>query len=661
MYYFSHGQRKPKKRDCLVVRLLTADTHDAYLGGCVDHAGEAVSRYGIIKAAAMSVMRPMREVVQKRNRCPVNARFNQLFAETGLDFAALFADEASFVRPADMPHGLRKHAKHMGDTSIESILPDHRPHRRVRINRFRLNEGEALPPTPPHHRIIVRRHKHHHVRPLRYIELPPAEELIATGDDRQHVWSPQELSNLFLLLSRYPWGQWARLVGMMGGHVSPAQLRDCAHAILRFAIQDRCDSFPILARIVQEYSRPLSPVTFHELPSFGASQHQSLLLSRLRRIESLAITALLVSCSTDPMRDIPIFDGCALSPAMRWTETDDRRLLWSVWQGGLSSLVLDFDELGVAPDAVFGRFDALISAARGSTLRVTSLPQYSLPSPPAGLPPAPVREALRQLGLLSAREISALARVPLSGVRGEIERALLDFVTLDWVDFFERVRADLRLCRNRPAEDRQFLAALAVYGTAVAPRTDSLGDRRRLRERAEKLLAQQMDPVEARLDANGGRTPVLPADLGPHLRLIRLGTVDPRFADTDYIYPVGFASRVMFWSLKEPGVEAEFESVIADGGGAPVFRVTAVGDSESVFEGKTPDAVWRTVAEIASRTQGRTLFDAVRPTGFDLFGLASPLALRFVQALPGAEKCTAYCPRTFHLPFFALQKEGRLS
>jgi hypothetical protein len=44
----------------------------------------------------------------------------------------------------------------------------------------------------------------------------------------------------------------------------------------------------------------------------------------------------------------------------------------------------------------------------------------------------------------------------------------------------------------------------------------------------------------------------------------------------------------------------------------------------------------------------------------DMFGLAAPIAIRMVQALPNAEKYERYRAKTFSVPYFAQQKQGVL-
>jgi hypothetical protein len=102
--------------------------------------------------------------------------------------------------------------------------------------------------------------------------------------------------------------------------------------------------------------------------------------------------------------------------------------------------------------------------------------------------------------------------------------------------------------------------------------------------------------------------------LAEPLYLVRLGVARRQFADAEYIYPVGFTTRITFWSVRECGVELERESVVGDGWAAPVFRINAVDDPEMAFEGAIPMR-----CGTPSQSQGRTLFESVRTPGMDMF------------------------------------------
>jgi hypothetical protein len=115
------------------------------------------------------------------------------------------------------------------------------------------------------------------------------------------------------LLSRYALGQWNCLCHVL------AAVRECSHTLLDFLDRDKRSSFPLLHRLLHDGLR--RSVALLELPLFTASHSSKFVLVRLQRIESLLLTTILVSCSSDPLRDIPV---CKCAPF--WTDCDDRRL-----------------------------------------------------------------------------------------------------------------------------------------------------------------------------------------------------------------------------------------------------------------------------------------------------------------------------------------------
>jgi hypothetical protein len=190
--------------------------------------------------------------------------------------------------------------------------------------------------------------------------------------------------------------------------------------------------------------------------------------------------------------------------------------------------------------------------------------------------------------MLSPVEIANLTRRALRFVSSESPCSLLDLETLDWVNFFDWLRADLRESPDRPAEDRQFLVALSLFGTGQPAHSAVFAGATRPAD-AERMLSDvDLKLAEPRFDAPGRRAPALPAWLGPPIYLVRLGVVRPRSADAEYLYPVEFTTRITFWSVRECHVELEYESVVGDSGAVPVFRVSAVDDPEKAFEGALP-------------------------------------------------------------------------
>jgi hypothetical protein len=120
----------------------------------------------------------------------------------------------------------------------------------------------------------------------------------------------------------------------------------------------------------------------------------------------------------------------------------------------------------------------------------------------------------------------------------------LDLETLDCVDFFDRLRANLRESADRPAEDRQFLVTLSLYGMDHPAHSAVFACAAR-RADAERMLSDvSLKLAELRFDATGRHAPALPAMLGPRVYLVRLDVVRRRFADAQYIYPVEFTTRI---------------------------------------------------------------------------------------------------------------------
>ena len=94
MYYFSHAARKPRKRDCIVIRLLAEDSHEAYLASCADHY-EELPMSDIFKAAAETFMRPARELVVTNSRYLKNVRYDVLFNSSQTSFQYIFDEDKS--------------------------------------------------------------------------------------------------------------------------------------------------------------------------------------------------------------------------------------------------------------------------------------------------------------------------------------------------------------------------------------------------------------------------------------------------------------------------------------------------------------------------------------------------------------------------------------
>jgi hypothetical protein len=167
--------------------------------------------------------------------------------------------------------------------------------------------------------------------------------------------------------------------------------------------------------------------------------------------------------------------------------------------------------------------------------------------------------------------------------------------------------------------------------------------------------------VDCPLDTLDGLVPTLPLDAGGGVKVLKLGKVDQRssFCNAFYVYPKGYCANTSFHSVRKSGAKEVYTATIVDGGhNGPAFLVK-LDDLE--FRGDSPDSVWSLVARKAEEVQKKVLLETVRTPGHELFGLASPLVMRFIQAMSGVEGCKAYCRRRFGTPLMVLKKKGFVS
>jgi hypothetical protein len=144
----------------------------------------------------------------------------------------------------------------------------------------------------------------------------------------------RQLNSVFLLMTFNAWGQWVRIAEVLSSF-SPALVREICYGVLGSALASASTetAFPILDRLVSDFSpSQLWSVSF--LPP-------SLIVARLQRIESLACTSVIVSQSSDPLVDLPVVFSERHLPTREWSVTDDRRLIWAVWQQGRPAFSLD--------------------------------------------------------------------------------------------------------------------------------------------------------------------------------------------------------------------------------------------------------------------------------------------------------------------------------
>eukprot|EP01135_Chromosphaera_perkinsii_P000588 Nk52_evm9s128 gene=Nk52_evmTU9s128 len=141
-------------------------------------------------------------------------------------------------------------------------------------------------------------------------------------------------------------------------------------------------------------------------------------------------------------------------------------------------------------------------------------------------------------------------------------------------------------------------------------------------------------------DENGNV--ILPFKLGG-ITYHSLGKINPKpgFHSDKYIWPVGFTSSRIFFSIKNPDNKIRYMSRIVDDEDGPKFEVSSEEDPEIVISGPSPTKSWATILRAVNEARKKP--DARNSvSGPEYFGFAAPAVQELFQKLPNAEKCTTY-------------------
>lgn len=136
--------------------------------------------------------------------------------------------------------------------------------------------------------------------------------------------------------------------------------------------------------------------------------------------------------------------------------------------------------------------------------------------------------------------------------------------------------------------------------------------------------------------------PILPIKLGI-VTLVSVGTIiweNPAFHNQRYIWPDGFEAIRPYASAKYPDRIANYTCRIRNVDGAPRFEVIGDDDPETVFSQATATGAWTSALKEANRIRNKGSANSV--SGPDYFGISNPVAMKLIQDLPNASKCSNY-------------------
>lgn len=705
MYYFAHTQRKPRRRECKIIRLLTGGTHELYLGACADHY-EEVDHYDIFRAAALDFMIPKREEVTVSKKYPKCPHFDANFSYGDVKFQYLFDDEAIVhdkkreyiksdseeeeeeedddrLEPSPSPPQVAEivESSKIVKKDVESKEEEIVKQRRLRrlVKKWRIMPGEVIK-QPQNGKIVIRKHKHRRNKMTeaiipKYLQFP--EKIVFEKSDFTHDWTLDELDSVFLTISRYSWGLWDKMSLCLNGEKSPAAIRECAHYIVRYILSKyQYDKYHLLEAVIMNFKPTLESRCFSNLSTFVTSQTENNLKHRLSRIEDLLCASLIVSNFDSPI-------NCDEAPPFTWwTSEDDKALIYNTWKYGYIFYSLDFNVFTrkekINSAVLSQRFEQLIHEYSRNINQDRIGSMYRSFGNDLDDSVEEIDETiLNHLRNFGNDDIAQIAKESEKSVEyvSKVVSVLLKqkyFYTIS--DLYENIRRELSYRNYYYCEDYQFLEAIAFHGLDhsnqshlislyISPPIMFKDIKFKVESILDSKLEHAIDGSEAMKTSSITDYEIsYPIVITNKLSVLRLGTIvndRPGFHNQDYIYPVGYQASIQYHSPISPGIEETYIMEIIDTHGEyPLFKIYLKKDQSIFFEGSSPEEVWQKAAEKVMKVREKPIFEAKKTPGHELFGLSLPLTLMFIQSLPGADQCKGYRPRAFKTKTYTLLKKG---
>ncbi|CAG8643163.1 6883_t:CDS:10, partial [Acaulospora morrowiae] len=161
------------------------------------------------------------------------------------------------------------------------------------------------------------------------------------------------------------------------------------------------------------------------------------------------------------------------------------------------------------------------------------------------------------------------------------------------------------------------------------------------KKRDDRTDAKRIEP----LPMNSDKTLKLPVTIGKgtnEVTIFRIGEIvwDREAYHTNrYIFPVGFMSKKQYLSAVDVTRRTTYTSEILDGGDNPIFQVTAEDQPGRKFSASSSSGVWKKILDEIN-IQG--VPSKTHASGPEMLGLSHLGITKYIQELPGAEKCTKY-------------------
>ncbi|OHT17419.1 F/Y-rich N-terminus family protein [Tritrichomonas foetus] len=523
------------------------------------------------------------------------------------------------------------------------------------------------------------------------------------SDDDTAVWGKAELSRLTTTLLRFGYGRWQLIYDHVELDVTLTEIRSVSRIILKLLLQSSEDEFPV---IKSAYLKP-SNKTDRDFETSFIKHHSSELEEvaksgatwKLSRLESIFFLNAAISQCPNPPKGLLIPDISAQKPAKWWTEDDDKKLLYNVWQNGFMEYNgIEFTQkTPVTTTQLTLRVKALITSIKQLFTRYKEMSgkdiEYNFKTFSDAMDAWTVREQRSTLSAISSLGIKNLNSVyEQTGITRKSFKKFRSFVN-QLIDMCNEIYDGHHPSHDGlPEKITHLLAEKVVSRIDVLEKLEKINDLRRYKDKEKAIIEyvksngfmnlsrckeivntfgsdglenhvfkflQGIVGYKPRIDITAPHKPnvsvqsepdksgkkSLPLTIKSNLVIISLGRVvidRPGFHNDRYIYPDGFISEHSFTSIKNPNEKTWYRSLILDrGGDTPVFRVELKDDPKIHFEGNVPSKPWmnliRAIDDVKKRFQLPCKYTAV--SGPEYFGLSSPIVNSMMKNLPGASQC----------------------
>jgi hypothetical protein len=484
-------------------------------------------------------------------------------------------------------------------------------------------------------------------------------------------WTEGRLRELVELLGDFGWGRWERFESLARSaseiaRVSVVLIRECAGTLRDYpALADAlgadfsspeverfADSLPLIAERAEGLDGPLF----------------------LQTLEALQILSSARPASPEDLR----FDGVPIDlPSVNWGADDDRALAWDVWRFGLTKLPDDFRP--EIPRDVLAEYAVELLPHLHSHAPPRTVITLRTPRKLTAGDHDKILNAIMSYGYPSLEEFHAhleVPNIPADALRRYVDNVLLfcDASLEDRKKFvgtfaqkipkytaqkipmrlalFDQIRRSARNFAEFPAEDIEFLSAVAFHGMANSSMSPVLNvaclgscteTKLYMRIKAQFSTAHHPRLIQ-RIPEN--LADKMPLRINDMLMLGSLGVISgrPGFHNELYIYPLGYQCFVVGPAPNPKDPPLWVETTVEERDDRPLFVIKPMRGDAWKYAGETPSAPFE---ELRARIMRKTKRFVPPIDGHEMFGFTSAFVHRLLMDAPGFELCPGYQRRFF--------------